>query len=281
MAKRHGWHQYLLHDDFYGENGEADQPDEDVEHPEQYPAPALESISHDPELLLDFSITRWNYSIELETAWNMLPKSAVLAAIQSRFETSRNMGVRDRILEICASNLKDHGAEFVRAAWEFYPHDLALPCLAEATASCLPFREGYDRVVSELARLEGNARRNVIFVMGYFRSIETLDWIETNICEPTTDSWGYLAAVSGIDWIRLQTWLDAGRPLSLVAIDALGAFQRRQTHMLKKFRSHLVSLPSKEELKSVLDAYARRDNVPRVLQRIDSVLEKYELLSWK
>src|SRR5262245_55224784 len=54
LAKRHGWHPYLLHDDFYDEEGTAHQPDGDVDNAHDYPAPALADVRHDAELLLDY-----------------------------------------------------------------------------------------------------------------------------------------------------------------------------------------------------------------------------------
>lgn len=279
LAKRHGWYQHLLHDDFYDEDGNADQPEERVEHPERYPAPTLELAMQDAELLLDYSITRWNFSHELVNAWSAFPKSEVLVTIKNRFETTRNAGIRDRILEICASCLAERGMEFVRTAWSHYPNELALPSLAEASAACLPYREGYDRVIEALERLDGKHKRNLMFTLGYFRSAETLDWIEENISDPISDSWGYLSAASTADWARLKAWIDEGRPLSLVAIDALRAYQQLPTPMLKKRGIRIATPPTREELTIVLEEYADRDPVPRVRQRIDSILHNYELLN--
>src|SRR5580692_1306653 len=60
LAKRHGWYPYLLHDDFYEQDGVASQPGEVVERPDAFPVPTLDAVSHAPAVLLDFSITRWH-----------------------------------------------------------------------------------------------------------------------------------------------------------------------------------------------------------------------------
>lgn len=39
LAKRHGWFQFLLHEDFYLEDGTASEPGSFVQAPERYPAP--------------------------------------------------------------------------------------------------------------------------------------------------------------------------------------------------------------------------------------------------
>jgi hypothetical protein len=118
-----------------------------------------------------------------------------------------------------------------------------------------------------------------MYTLGYFRSTETLDWIESNIAEPVTESWGYLAASSEVDWSRLQRWLLLGRPLSLVAIDTLRAIQRLPTKLLKEWQVQLADLPSKCELEEELAAYAIHDPVPRVRQRVDSIIKNYEQLN--
>ena len=279
LAKRHGWYQYLLHSDFYDEDGRADQPEIDVDEPENHPAPSLLEANVEPEGLLDYSITRWNISPELVTAWSAYPKRGVLETLQKRFGTTKNAGIRGCILEITSLCLGDYGADFVRNAWGYYPEHVALSSVAEASAKCLPHREGYDRASMALALLDVRKKRELMYVLSYFRSPETLDWIEANIIEPVTDSWGYLAASSEVDWVRLKRWLLHGRPLSLVAIDTLRAIQHKQTKALKEYRVRLAAPPSIVELRKALEEYASRDPVPRVRQRVDSILKNYELLN--
>lgn len=281
LAKRHGWHQFLLHDDFYDEEGRADQPEIEVVETDKYPAPSLLEANVDIDGLLDYSITRWSLHSELIEAWNAYPKPEVLSTIQKRFFATMNAGIRAYILELSALCLCEYGAEFVRNAWNFYPEELSLGSLAQASASCLPHQEGYDRVAAALDALEGGKKRDRMYALGYFRSAKTLDWIETNITEPITESWGNLAALSNADWPRLESWLLRGRPLSHVAIDTLRAIQRMPAQTLIERRVRLDSLPSQTQLHDVLERYARLDPVPRVRQRIDSILKNYVLLTRK
>ncbi len=279
LAKRHGWYPFLLHDDFYDEEGRADQPEIEVEEPEKYPAPSLMEARADIEGLLDYSITRWSLSSDLVEALDAYAKQEVLATIQKRFHETRNAGIRACVLEISALCLGDHGAEFVRNAWRYYPDDLGLGALARASARCLPHREGFDRVSRALDELAVREKRDLMYTLGYFRSAEALDWIEANLIEPVTDSWGYLAASSAVDWSRLESWLLRGRPLSLVAIDTIRAIQHAPTKALKELQVRLANPPSKVALQHALEAYARRDPVPRVRQRVDSIMKNYELLN--
>ncbi|MHA3774781.1 hypothetical protein ACXR0O_24935 [Verrucomicrobiota bacterium sgz303538] len=267
LAKRHGWEQFLLHDDFYDDDGTATQPEDHVEAPNEHLAPTLAEVSGSAGLLLDYSVTRWHFEPELERAWAEVPKAEIRSALSHRFASTQNVCVRSRLLEVCASALRESGADLVRYAWGDYPAAVGLHCLAEASAACLPFREGFDRVTAALAQLDGAQKRDMISALGYFHSTEALDWIEQNVFVPITETWGYLAAASRIDWHRVERWLGHGRPLSLVAIDALAAIVRPRTPFLQKYGPGLHNPPTADQFKQVLLAYAERDNVPRVQQR--------------
>lgn len=279
LAKRHGWHMYLLHEDFYLEDGTADQPVEMVENPADFPVPSLASVAHDPRQLLAYSVTRWNFDLDLASAWAALPRPAILQALSERFRMTRNVGLRSRILEVCASTLDDSGADFVRSAWSDFPTTVDLPSLAQASASCLPFREGFDRVTAALAEQHGSQKRDLMFSLGYFHSAEALDWIEQHIFEPITEAWGYLAAASRLDWPRVERWFEYGRPCSLVAIDALAAIVRPQSPFLRAYCPRLHQPPTPDHLKQVLAAYAERDRVPRVQQRTAALIPDADILT--
>jgi hypothetical protein len=267
LAKRHGWYQFLLHDDFYDQDGAAVQPEEEIERPDEHPAPILAAVAHDAQLLLDYSVTLWHFDSNVAVAWVALPRTAILAVLSQRFSSTSNVGIRSRVLEICAAVLHQSGSGFVRYAWAEYPAGISLPSLAQASAACLPFREGFDRVTAALADQVGSHKRDLIFSLGYFHSPEALDWIEQHIFEPITEAWGFLAAASRLDWPRVERWFEHGRPLSLVAIDALIAIVRPQSPFLRTYGPCLHQPPTSDRFTQVLSAYAERDRVPRVQQR--------------
>jgi hypothetical protein len=177
LAKGHGWYQFLLHDDFYDEDGRACQPEECVESPEDFPAPTLNQASRDAKLLLDYSITRWRFAGDVAAAWGAFSRPEVLAVLSERFGRTTNLGIRSCVLEVCASTLAETGADFVRYVWGEYPTAVALSALAEASAPCLPFREGFDRVTAALEKENGSSKRNLMLSLGCFHSPEALDWI--------------------------------------------------------------------------------------------------------
>jgi hypothetical protein len=278
LAKRHGWQEFLLHDDFYDEEGTALQPTEKVDEPERFPAPTLEAVAQDAELLLDYSITRWSLQQPVISAWLALEPSKVLATLSSRFASTRNLLIRDKLLEICALALRGPGADFVRYAWGEYPATVTLPPLAQASAACLPPAEGFDRVSAALEPEIKKRKWDLIFCLGYFQSPKALGWIEQHVAEPVTEAWGYLAAASRLDWLRVENWLRGGRPLSLVALDALGAILRPRTLLLKSIKPRLHGPPDIGSFREELILHAKRDPVPRVQQRTEVLLKDAESL---
>jgi hypothetical protein len=279
LAKRHGWWQFFLHDDFYDEDGKACQPKEPMEHPDDFPAPTLKDVKHDPQMLLDYSITRWHFDENLAATWASFSRQNVLKVLSERFGSTSNLEIRSRVLEICGSALREFGTDFVRYVWGEYPATISLPMLAKASASCLPFREGFDRVTAALAQEKGSRKRDLMLSLGYFHSHEALDWIEENISEPITESWGNLAAASKLDWPRMESWFEQGRPLSLAAIDALAAIVRPRTPFLRFYGPRLHQPPNPDRLRQVLSAYTQQDPVPRVQQRISALIPHIDTLT--
>ncbi len=277
LAKRHGWYQFLLHDDFYEEDGTATQPTEDVETPSELPAPTFDAVVADPSFLLDYSITRWQFTKDLAEAWQVFDPARTLATLSERFAATKNAGIRARILEVCASALRESAADFVRYAWGDYPDSVPLSSLATASATCLPFREGFDRVVVALDALLPNRKRELMFCLGSFHSPDALDWIERHVFPPATDAWGSLASVSSFDWSRAEQWLSQGRPLSHVALSALEAIIRPRPE--GAYLPHLLQPPAEQTMRDVLSAYAARDPVPRVQNGIRHILAHASLLT--
>lgn len=279
LAKRHGWYQFLLHDDFYDEDGTATQPEEPVLCPLEFLAPTLEAVAHDAEQLLDYSITRWRFEAATAASWTTLPHSQIVSALAKRFGRTRNEGIRSRVLEICASALRESGADLVRYAWGEYPETVALSALAEASAACLPFPEGFDKVTTALAADEGPRKRDSMLSLSYFHSPAVLDWIEHHAFDPITESWGNLAAASQLDWARAEHWMGCNRPLSLVALDGLAAIVRPQTPLLRDYAPCLIGPPSRGRFVKVLSEYAKRDCAPRVQHRTAFLLANVDVLT--
>lgn len=277
LAKRHGWAKFLLHDDFYDDNGEATQPEEDVEDAEFYPAPTLSQVETAASTLLDYSVTRWNLDEDVFAAWRRLPRGSVLSCIAERFDRTLNPSVRAVTLEVAAL-LRAQGSVFVRHAWESYPDCGSFWSLAAATAACLPEDEGFPLVTMALETLPEKMRQKQFGALAHFRSTKSLGWIEAHASESTSEAWGYLAAASKFNWPKGEEWLKAGRPLSLIAVDALLAIANPRTPFLRRIGPVLENQPSEQGLRYAVEALMKADPAPRVMQRARALLENVPAL---
>lgn len=277
LAKRHSWQRFLLHDDFYGEDGMASQPDEEVQEPERFPMPSLDEVGGGADSLLDYSITQWRLDDKVIECWGCLPMDEVCLALHRRFGATRNAAVRSVILEVAAIT-GGPAADLVRQAWREYPDGVPFWSLVQASASCLPFEDGFARAEQALADMPAKARRDSLSALSHFRSPRALLWIERNAVEPSNEVWGRLAAASSFSWQKAQQWLGSGRPLNLIAIDALLAIADPRTPFLRSLQPKLDAPPDEHEFRLVLGAAVVADPVPRVEQRVGHLLSKWSEL---
>lgn len=271
LARRHGPQSALLHDDMYDEDGTACQPDEPVEDADAFPAPTLDEAAGGPASLLDFALTRWFIREALAERWRGVPPADAAAVLDERFEATTHGEIRSRILELAALTGADC-APMVRRAWQAWPTDVPWHALVEATAGCLPPDEGFDLAEGVLATMSERDWRAGFGALAYFRSARTLAWIATHARDPLVDGWGFLASRSMFDWPTAKAWLSGGRPLSLVAIDALVAIAFPRTLVDQRLGLKLAAAPGERELRDALEAALAADAVPRVRQRIGALL---------
>jgi hypothetical protein len=273
LAALHGPSQYYLSDDFYFDHGVAQAPREPVLSPELFPAPTLQQAAENLEVLVDYAITCYDllFKEELLTVMRQQNKHLLLISLQRRVADTQSIEVEAKTYEICAAVVEREAEDWIRSRWQVY-HPAIFFALAIASATCLPFEEGFHRVVEKLEAMPQKEMRSSCLVLAYFRTERTLDWLEAHISSPITDSWGKLAAMSQLSWKRVAMWLDQGRPLSLVALDALKACGRYETPLLKKFVPKLLEPATREAMTTKLEQYAAQDSTPRVKQNVTTII---------
>lgn len=106
-----------------------------------------------------------------------------------------------------------------------------------------------------------------------------LDWIEMNAnrMENITESWGHLAASSSFTWERAQKWLIMGRPLSLIALDALKfctttGERLNQSPWMRELNPSLKDSPKLDDIAKGLQKYLDQDNVPRTKNAVGRII---------
>ena len=279
LAKRHGWWQFLLHDDFYDEDGTAHQAKQEIEAPEQHLASTLNDVRGDPNALLDSTITQWHLRPDVATAWQALDQAEVLRTIEQRYATADDIDIQGMMLDVAACSLAETGADFVAAAWNDLCQPRQLGSLAQASAACLPYDVGFARVVNALSTYDESARRDTMYALSYFHCRDTLDWIESNVASPVTEDWGRLAAASRFNWGRAVSWLDTGRLVSLVALDALAAIVRPQSPLLRDYGPQLEDKPGLAVFRETLQSYLERDAAPRIKKTVEFLFQNSAILT--
>lgn len=157
--------------------------------------------------------------------------------------------------------------------------DPGIDLLVSASACCLPADESFARVVAEIEREPAGCQQRMLGLLQTLRDRRALAWIETHARSPITSEWGSTAAASGLDWPKAVEWLNQGRPMSLVALDALETLVFPFGEPDDRFHGvRLLDPPSRRTLTRVLKAYAARDPVPRVEKAVDFVLSYPEVL---
>jgi len=275
LAAAHGWSKFLLHDDFYDQDGSASHSDIDNYPTEAMQAPSLETCAESHERLVDYCITRWHLSAADFEAFRPFASSVVLAELEQRAKAG-NRHIMKVTLELCANVVGSPAAPWVRAQFARACRDGALFAWAEAAAKCLPEPEGLHNTIDALRTVHGRALPDRMGALSWFRSREVLDWIEVNAPpENVSASWGQLASLSDLHWTRVQDWLVRRRPLSLIALDALASYipHRGQAPIVHLLNPTLKGCPDRLMIEQALRAYATEDVAPRVAARCRFIID--------
>ncbi|MFB3167394.1 hypothetical protein P5G62_009755 [Neobacillus sp. 179-C4.2 HS] len=271
LAIIHSPNKPLLHDDLYDEDGESCQPEEDVFVTKKNKAPTLKNVRNDLESLLDFSITRWFLEDDVIKALNKHDNQLTLNSVKSRFYETENYEIKTRLLEIVADVLGSSASEWVRELWRNFDEELLCP-ISWATASSLPAEEGLNNIFGKLKLVSEKELPIAAFTCLYrFRSFCILDWIEST-CTTFNDNWGRLASVCFPTWERMKSWLNKGRPLSLIALDTMANCVKGYGNIVEQFSPKILGT-DKSEVDQVLNDYFQIDDVPRVKMKLSIIME--------
>lgn len=263
LATLHGPVAYLLHDDFYSDDGVADQNRIPVAQAALFPAPTLEAVQADLPRLLDYAITRWRLEAPVAEALKAHAPERLLPAMSQLIQARPVAWVESRCLEI-AARLGGTAGDWVSARWACGAPSGTLFALLEAAAACLPASEALPRAFQAVETEDGKDISVTALALVHFQSPLVLEWIERTVLSPVSDRWGYLAARSGLTWHAASRWLEQGRPMSLVALDALVNVYRPSSSALRPASAVLPDRPETPVVVKALREACLRDPVPRV-----------------
>ncbi|RYU81834.1 hypothetical protein [Hymenobacter persicinus] len=277
---RHG-HEYDLHDDFYDDDGIACAAEEVVQHEELFAFPTLVSLSSQVDGLIDYALVKWWYPPAVTAYLVAFAPSQVLHVLDEKL--ALNPYLLPKCVEIAAESLGDQAY-----AWVKYQLDLAeepeqVLAFAYALSRCFPAAEANAYILSALNTLSEKTLAEYVTCLCYLEGATPLDWLETHCSSIThvVGNYGVAAAALGITWERIDRWLQAGRPLSLIALDALvncsTTSETQNTSLwLREHLPHLHAPIAVEEMDEVLQEYVSRDSVPRTKNALRFIQEHWQ-----
>ena len=276
----HGCSNDILGEEYYREDdGAALQPAEEVVDAKLFPCPTLQEIRHSPERLLTYILSRdhfhgdvvmeWYIHEDLLSAIQSHPSDVLFPVFSRRLSIITNHEIIRTIFHLIGLTLGPEGAPLVRDNWDRFTLSGGLSGIAFAASKCLPLEEAHKKVTDVLSQMSIEKRLAAKHILRLFKTPLNLDWIEKNAASPVDISWGVFAADSGFDWERARKWLSSGRPLSLIALDALSWC------LCSMGKYSLLNPPAPAELISTLKDYQARDNVPRVREKVSELLSHF------
>jgi hypothetical protein len=277
LAAIHG-HSFYLHDDFYDyETGEATQPEIEVVQPDKFPFPDFEQIKNNLDRLIDFAFVQYFTDDYVINQLNQFDKTETLKAIDKKVKYNR--GINYKAYEVVGKVIGKDAKDWLKNEWTNRQENELL-IFAEAISKCFDFDEAFEILTNEIESKDDKHLAENISAHLYFQNDKTLDWIEKVIHRTNNIStnWGTLAATSQFSWVTADKWLNIGRPLSLVALDALlfcttPGDRQNQAFWLQQHPPKLTGNPRPEIIANKLKDYLSRDNVPRTKNAINKIID--------
>ena len=281
LASRHGWWRTVLRPPRYDFLGRSRALLKSGRSYFRHRPPKARDFRADLPKLVDHCATRQELGDPEIRALRGHPPAAVLLEL-NRFSARSDQGFVHCAVAIAGDVLGPAAADFVRARFDETAPGAVLARWAYAAARCLPVAEAFQRVTTVIERTDPLKRAALLPALGELASPAALDWIEQTAPAANVGvEWGQAAARCEFDWARACAWLAAGRPLSLIALDALYGIVRRAEDETRGF-SDAPKLagprPSQREAVEVLERYIEQDDAPRPMRTAGYVLGRLDLL---
>jgi MoaA/NifB/PqqE/SkfB family radical SAM enzyme len=222
---------------------------------------------------------------ELAEALEAVPANLRMHLCQTYWASAHEAGrdvTRQALLII--QNLGSIAAEWMRAVWQVLiaENRHSIGFATKALAASLPPDEAFDLAQSWVeAAPERTTQADRLMALGNLRNRRTLTLIEQwwGSAEPglaVTAGWGRLTAESQLTWDVVASWLQRGRPLSLVALDALLNYSKRPGYPNTIARPMDFGLHDVNAFRDELIRYRGRDSAPRVSRTVEWLIESAE-----
>jgi len=281
LATIHSIDNPYLHDDFYDwETGEALQPSNNVVNVSKFPFPRLAAIKDNCKNLIDLACLQFDLGENIVTPLKTFRAKEILEDLNSK--VTYNRSINAYAYRVAAKVLGNSAEVWMRQQWAARkPHEIFI--FAQALTACLPFEEAFEEITKELEGYNDTELAKSINVLCYFQDNATIRWIESIKHRITNvgNDWGMIVAASKLNWTTVEKWLLVGRPLSLIALDAMiycttKGDRQNQAVWLRKHPPILTNQPSLEELTQSLTEYLIKDSVPRTKNAVKRIIENLQ-----
>jgi hypothetical protein len=228
-----------------------------------------------PEELVDLAYRYFDVPDEIEKGLVALPPQRLLYLARDMFYRRKQSGQEIGTLPLwVCQRLGADARGWMWDLWQYYLAQAKFPGMRaiEALAAALPNEEAAALasvwVVSATDRRERASR---IHLLGSLRNpglIPLIEewWASSQSGDAVTGEWGLLASRLKVPWKTLAMWLKKGRPMSLIALDAITCYIRGGV-------PEGFIRPSQEELERVLSEFGQKDRSPRAKLMIANARE--------
>ncbi|HET7898420.1 MAG TPA: hypothetical protein VFL47_12130, partial [Flavisolibacter sp.] len=141
---------------------------------------------------------------------------------------------------------------------------------SENLAKSIDKDKAFEIIVDEINNCDDKYLNEYITALNFIRDEKVLDWIEQNVSRVKNigENWGHLAASSYLSWDRADKWLSHGRPLSLIALDAIlfcstVGERLNQSPWMRQIQPKLIDTPRPDIIANRLQDHLKTDSVPR------------------
>lgn len=174
LARKFGKAQFLLHDDFYTDDGEAMQPTLEVMDAERFPVPSLSSLSEDINCLLDYCYPKSGLSEKILEKWRTFPAELAVQFLTDRLLNDQRSGIADVVLNIARGAFKSNANGLCRLSWNFADTNrIGKHTLIRASIECLPHTEAFSLVTGDIERDLSKRGVHLLFSLADFQSSES------------------------------------------------------------------------------------------------------------
>lgn len=265
LAAIHGPDRDLLWG-HYADDGRAHDPDTIDYSTDGMLAPALGQAARSIGTLLDYCATRQRLDAIEFGAFNAFDHREILAYVEERISYDRPQ-ISITCFDTCADVLGSSAESFILDQDHRTFSGDVFGAWARAVAKCVPEDQGFQLVCEALSYRLTPRQSWQVRSLVWFQSRHAIDWIKANApAKEVTDQWGIVASVSKLSWKDVEAWLSHGRPLRLIALDALKfCIDQRYVREFRLVWPVLHDRPDDETIKRAMRTTADSDDAPRVV----------------